>query len=348
MTTTPRRGGETNATDHMTAVHQERYGSPDTLTLADVAIPAIAADEVLIEVHAAGVDRGVWHLVTGLPYLVRLTGFGVRRPKNPTPGLDVAGRVVAVGTEVQRFGVGDDVFGIARGAYAEYAAAQETKLAHRPEQVSHSEAAAVAISGSTALQALTKVGRVQAGQRVLVLGASGGVGSYAVQLAALLGARVTGVSSTAKTDLVRSLGAEEALSYESGDHLDGSGRFDLVIDTGGRTSLRRLRRELVPGGTLVIVGGEGGNRWTGGFGRQIRALLLSPFVSQRLTAVINEEHHRWIDQLAVHLADGSLVAAVGTRYRLDQTPEAIADLAAGKATGKSVIVVRDDSDDRRP
>lgn len=325
----------------MTAVIQLRYGEADTLTVGETAVPAIAPDEVLVEVHAAGVDRGVWHLMTGLPYLVRIAGYGLTRPKQPVPGLDVSGRVVAVGQSVTRFVVGDAVFGIASGSYAQYAAAAESKLAHKPAGVSYEQAAVATISGITALQALTDAGRLEAGERVLVIGASGGVGSHAVQLATAMGAHVTGVASAAKLDLVRSLGAEEAIDHAGGDHLDGRRRFDLIVDTGGRSPIRRLRRALEPDGTLVIVGGEGGNRLTGGFGRQVRAVLISPFVSQRLTTFVSEEHHRWIDRLAEHLADGSLVPAVGARYRLAGVPDAIADLQAGRAVGKSVVLVAD-------
>ncbi len=206
----------------MRAIVQRSYGSADQLELAIVDRPAIAADEVLIEVHAAGVDRGVWHLMTGSPYLIRIAGFGLTKPKQPIQGLDVAGRVVAVGSDVTRFSPGDEVFGIASGSFAEYAAAKEDKLARKPSTATFEQAAASAISGITALQALTDVGKVQAGQHVLVIGASGGVGTFAVQLAKALGAQVTGVASTAKLDLVRSLGADHVVDYTSEDATDGS------------------------------------------------------------------------------------------------------------------------------
>jgi NADPH:quinone reductase-like Zn-dependent oxidoreductase len=329
----------------MTAVIQHRYGSADRLTVDETAVPAVGSDEVLIAVHAAGVDRGVWHLMTGLPYLVRLAGYGLTKPKNPVPGLDVSGRVVSVGDSVTRFKLGDAVFGIAQGAYAQYATAKASKLSAKPDNVSFEQAAVAAISGTTALQALTEVGGVRPGQRVLVIGASGGVGSYAVQLARALGARVTGVASAAKADLVRSLGAEEVIDYAAGDYLGLGRAYDLIIDIGGRNPLRRLRSALERDGTLVIVGGEGGNRWTGGSGRQLRAMVISPFVSQRLTTFISEEHHRWTDRLADHLTEGSVVPSVGATYGLAEAADAIADLEAGDALGKSVIVVRGDSPD---
>ncbi len=326
----------------MRAVVQDRYGSVDTLSMAEVAVPTAAADEVLVEVHAAGVDRGTHHLMTGTPYLMRVIGFGVTRPKQAVPGLDVAGRVVAVGDEVTRFAVGDEVFGVARGSFAEYAVAAERKLSHKPATSSFVEAAVVAVSGMTALQGLTEVGTITAGQRVLVIGASGGVGSFAVQLAVAEGASVTGVASAAKADLVRRLGAAEVIDYAAGDYLDGSRTWDLILDIGGRNPVRHLRRALTPTGTLVLVGGEGGEQLTGGMGRALGAIALSPFVSQRLRMFVSTEHHRYLDRLAEHLTDGSVVPAVGGRYGLDEVPRAIDDLASGRAAGKSVIVVRED------
>jgi NADPH:quinone reductase-like Zn-dependent oxidoreductase len=331
------------ATRTMRAVVQGRYGSVDHLSISTLDIPAIAADEVLIEVAAAGLDRGVWHLMAGEPYLIRLMGYGLTRPKNPVPGADVGGRVVAVGDSVSRFSVGEEVFGIAKGSFAEFAAAKEGRLAHKPAELTFEEAAVAAISGITALQALTDVGEVQAGQSVLIIGASGGVGTYAIQLAKALGATVTGVASAAKRDLVESLGADEIIDYVADDYLNGETRYDLIVDIGGLNSITRLRRALKKDGTLVIVGGEGGGSITGGIGRQIRAKLLSPFVAERLTFFISSEHHSHIERLAKYMEAGDLVPAVGRRYRLEETPEAIADLEAGRVRGKSVIVVGDGS-----
>ena len=295
---------------------------------------------MLVEVHAAGVDRGVWHLMAGMPYVVRLMGYGLRRPKQPVPGADVAGRVVAVGDDVDRFTVGDEVFGIASGSFAEYAVADADKLALKPASLPFEQAAVSAISGITALQALTEIGQVEAGQEVLIIGASGGVGSYAVQLAKALGANVTGVASGAKAEHVRSLGADAVIDYATRDYLDGSTRYDLIIDIGGRNSLRSLRRALVEKGTLVIVGGEGGDRWTGGMGRQLGAVALSPFVSQRLTMFISTEHYRFIEQLAGFIERGEVTPSVGSRYELHEVPAAIDDMLAGRTQGKSVIAVR--------
>ena len=334
----------TSPAERMRAVAQDRYGSADALHITDLDRPEISPDEVLIEVVAAGVDRGVWHLVTGKPYLVRLAGYGITKPKNPVPGLDVAGRVVAIGTEVSRFVVGDEVFGIARGAYAEYAAANEDKLAHKPAGLTFEAAAVAAISGITALQALTDVAQLRPDQTVLVIGASGGVGTYAVQIAKTLGATVTGVASAGKADLVRSLGADRVLDYATDDYLDGDTRYDVVIDIGGLNPVRRLRRALNADGTLVIVGGEGGGNVTGGIGRQLRAKLLSPLVSQQLTFFLSTEHHSHMERLAEHFEAGDVIPSVGRRYSLEEVPAAIADLEAGRARGKSVIVVRGGAD----
>lgn len=348
--TTGQHPNSTIATDDqpatMRAIVQRSYGSAEQLELAIVDQPAIAADEVLVEVHAAGLDRGVWHLMTGTPLLIRVAGFGLTKPKQPIPGLDVAGRVVAVGSGVTRFSLGDEVFGIASGSFAEYAAAKQDKLAVKPSTASFEQAGASAISGITALQALTDVGKLQAGQRVLVIGASGGVGTFAVQLAKALGAEVTGVASTAKLDLVRSLGADHVIDYTRQDAADGSQRYDLIIDVGGRTPVNRLRRALTTRGTLVIVGGEDGGRWTGGIGRQLRAMLWSPFTKQRLTTFISKESHAAIERLAEFIQTGEVVPAVGQRFTLETTSDAVRQMEAGTARGKSVIVVGTDGDDR--
>lgn len=323
----------------MQAIVQDRYGSPEVLRLTTIKTPTIGDDEVLIEVHAAGIDRGTEHLLTGLPYLVRVAGYGITRPKNRVPGLDVAGVVRGIGPGVTRFAVGDEVFGIATGSLAQYAAAAQNKLARKPADLSFEEAAVATVSGITALQALTDVGKLQPGQRVLILGASGGVGTYAVQLAKVLGAEVTGVASTAKLDVVRSLGADHVIDYTRTDFADGDRRYDLILDIGGRSSIPRLRRALAPRGTLVIVGGENGNRLTGGVGRQLRAMALSPFVSQHLTTFISTETHTFVEKLADHLASGHVRAVIGQRFALAEVPQAMRQLAAGHAQGKTVITV---------
>jgi NADPH:quinone reductase-like Zn-dependent oxidoreductase len=322
----------------MRAVVQDTYGSADVLRLAQVDRPEVAANEVLVSVLAAGLDRGTEHLLTGKPYAMRVMGFGLRKPKNKVPGLDVAGRVAAVGSAVTRFAVGDDVFGISRGSFAEYAVALEDKLSAKPANLTFEQAAVVPVSGLTALQALRDAGRVEAGQRVLVIGASGGVGSYAVQLAKAFGAHVTGVSSTAKTDLVRSLGADQVIDYTLQDFADGTNRYDLIIDTGGNSSLARLRRALTSRGTLVIVGGENAGRLTG-MGRQLRALVISPFVRQRLTMQVSKENSRDLDVLTGMIAAGSVTPSIDRTYPLDDAADAVRHLVAGNVRGKVAITI---------
>ena len=331
---------ESNSTTTMRAITQRAYGSSEVLELASIPRPTIASDEVLIEVVAAGIDRGVWHLMTGMPYLIRIMGYGFTKPKNPVLGMDVAGRVVEVGDAVTRFSVGDEVFGIGNGSFAEFAPAKEAKLVLKPEAISFQQAAVSAISGITALQALTSVGRMKAGQHVLVIGASGGVGSFAVQLAKALGATVTGVASTPKLNAVRALGTDHVIDYTQQRIDDGGPLYDLIIDTGGNNKLSGLRRALIPTGTLVIVGGEGGGRVAGGIGRQLGAALLSPFIKQRLAFFISEESTRFIEPLADHLANGAVTPAIGQRFTLDQVPTAMEQLEAGTLTTKSVVTVK--------
>jgi NADPH:quinone reductase-like Zn-dependent oxidoreductase len=324
----------------MKAIVQDTYGSSDALALRDdVEAPEIAADEVLVDVHAAGMDRGTWHLMTGEPYLMRVMGYGVRAPKNRVPGFDVAGTVLAIGTDVTRFAVGDEVFGISKGSFAEYAAAREGKLAHKPRNLTFEQAAILGISALTARQALQDVARVEAGQSVLVVGASGGLGTYAVQIAVALGARVTGVCSTAKTDLVASLGAERVIDYTRDDFADGTKQYDVILDIGGMSSVSRLRRALSSTGTLVIVGGEGGRRWSPGMGRQLWALALSPFVAQRLTMVVCKEHFSGLERLAELAATEQITPAVERTYPLEQVADAMRHLEAGQVRGKVVIAV---------
>src|SRR5438874_3973814 len=268
--------------DTLKAIVQDRYGSPDVLELREIDRPVNGDDHVLVRVHAAGVDQGVWHSVAGLPYLFRIAGIGVRAPKNPVPGLDVAGRVEAVGGSVTLFQPGDEVFGTCRGSFAEYASARADRLGPKPAKLSFEQAAAVPTSGATALQAVRDKGKVRPGQRVLVIGAGGGVGTFAVQLAKAFGAEVAGVCSTTKMELVRSIGADRVIDYTREDFADGRNRYDVILDIAGNRSLSHLRRALVPEGRLVIVGGEGGGKWFGGIDRQLRAEVVSLFVRHML------------------------------------------------------------------
>jgi NADPH:quinone reductase-like Zn-dependent oxidoreductase len=266
-------------------------------------------------------------------------GFGFRRPKNPVPGLDVAGTVVAVGSAVTRFQAGDEVFGIGRGSFAEYAAAREDKLAHKPAGLTFEQAAVVPISALTAIQGLRDAGRIQAGQQVLIVGASGGVGTYAVQLAKAFGAEVTGVCSTAKVDLVRSIGADHVIDYTREDFAGGDKRYDLILDIGGNSPLSRLRRALRRTGTLVIVGGEGGGRLIGGFDRQLRALALSRFVRQRLTMLASKEHYADLEPLSRLIEAGQVTPVIDKTYPLAEVPDAMRHLEAGHARGKIAITI---------
>jgi NADPH:quinone reductase-like Zn-dependent oxidoreductase len=277
--------------------------------------------------------------MTGLPYPIRLAGYGFRAPKTPTPGMDLAGVVERVGRDVTRFKPGDEVFGIGKGAFAEYARASETKLAPKPANLTFEQAAVVAISGSTALQALRDHGKVQPGHTVLVIGASGGVGSYAVQLAKAFGAEVTGVSSTTKIDLVRSLGADHVIDYTHEDFAEGGRRYDLIIDIGGNASLARLRRALTPKGTLVITGGEAAGRWLGGSDRQIRAILLSRFVSQKLGTFVNSENSTDMLVLKELIEAGKITPAIDRSFPLTEAPKAIRYVEEGHARGKVVVTV---------
>jgi len=323
----------------MKAIARDTYGPADGLELRDIDRPEIGADEVLIRVHAAGLDRGVWHVMTGLPYPIRLAGFGFRAPKNPVPGADLAGVVEAVGSEVTRFQVGDEVFGVGKGAFAEYARAPEAKLAPKPANLTFEQAATVGISGSTALQALRDHAKVQAGQSVLIIGASGGVGTYAVQLAKVFGAEVTAVCSTAKVELVRSLGADHVIDYTQADFATSGLRYDVILDIGGNASLARLRQALVPQGTLVIVGGETDGRWLGGTDRQIRALVLSRFIGQTLKTFVAKENHEDLLVLKELIEAGKVTPAIDRAYPLAEAPQAIDHLVQGRARGKLVITV---------
>jgi NADPH:quinone reductase-like Zn-dependent oxidoreductase len=323
----------------MRAIVGESYGSADVLRLSNIDRPEIARDEVLVRVEAAGLDRGVWHVMTGLPYPIRLAGYGLRAPKNPVPGMDLAGIVEEVGAGVTRFAPGDAVFGIGRGTFAEFARALETKLAPKPANLTAEQAAVVAVSGLTALQGLRDRGKVGAGQQVLVIGASGGVGTYAVQLAKVFGAEVTAVCSTTKVDLVRSLGADHVVDYLREDFADGERRYDVILDIGGNAPLSRLRRALTAKGTLVIVGGESGGRWLGGNDRQLRAIVLSRFVDQTLTTFIAGENHRDMLVLKELIEAGEVTPVIDRSFPLAEVPEAIRYLEQGRARGKVVIDV---------
>jgi NADPH:quinone reductase-like Zn-dependent oxidoreductase len=323
----------------MEAAVRHRYGSADSVQLAEIDRAEVKDGEVLVRVHAAGVDRGVWHLMTGRPYLMRIAGVGFRAPKNPVLGMDLAGVVEVVGGKVTRFQRGDEVFGMGAGSFAEYALAREDKLAHKPANLTFEQAAVVGISGSTALQALRDHGHVQPGQEVLIIGASGGVGTFAVQIAKALGGRVTAVCSTTKMEMVRSIGADRVIDYTRDDFAASGDHFDVIIDIGGNSTIARLRRALTPKGTLVIVGGEGGGAWFGGIDRQLRAMMLSLFIGQKMVTFINKENHQDLIVLSDLIESGKVTPVIDRTYPLAEVPDAIRRLLDGKARGKIAITI---------
>ncbi|MFD6068338.1 MULTISPECIES: NAD(P)-dependent alcohol dehydrogenase [Amycolatopsis] len=320
----------------MKAIAQNEYGTTDVLTLTDLPEPEAGPDGVVVRIRAAAVDPGVWHLMEGTPYLVRLMGFGVRRPKARVRGLDFAGVVHAVGDGVTRFRPGDEVFGTCQGAFAEYALTTVDKIARKPERLGFDEAAAVPISAFTALQALRDKGRVAPRQKVLVIGAGGGVGSFAVQIAKAFGAEVDGVCGTGKVDLVRALGANRVFDYTREDF---GGGYDLILDTAGNRPLSSLRKALAPQGTLVLVGGESEGKWIGAVGRNVRALLLGPFVKHKLRGLFSTENHDDLQTLRALIEAGKLTPVVDRTYSLAEVPEAIRYVREGHVRGKVVITV---------
>jgi NADPH:quinone reductase-like Zn-dependent oxidoreductase len=326
----------------MTAVVQDEYGSApeEVLRIADVARPTMGPDEVLLRVRAASVDRGTWHVMAGLPYPIRLAGFGLRRPKGLNPGRSVAGTVEAVGADAAGFQPGEEVFGVCDGgSFAEYATAHPDKLAAKPANLSFEQAAAVPISGLTALQAVRDHAHVTKAEKVLIIGASGGVGTFAVQIAKAFGAEVTAVCSPAKLDMVRSIGADHVIDYTRADIVDGDRRYDAILDIGGNRRLAHLRRALTHAGRLVIVGGETDGRWLGGSDRQIRAILLSKLVSQRLGTFVCSENAEDLAALGDLLGAGTVTPTIDRTYPLSETAAAIKYVQDGHARGKVVIAV---------
>jgi 2-desacetyl-2-hydroxyethyl bacteriochlorophyllide A dehydrogenase len=322
----------------MRAIVQSGYGSTEVLRVGTVARPKPGPDEVLVQVHAAGLDRGTWHLMTGRPYLMRIMGFGFSAPKNPVPGLDVAGTVVEVGANVTRFHAGDVVYGIGQGSFAEYARVREDKLAFKPAKLSLEHAAVLGVSGGTALQACDAA-EVKAGERVLIIGASGGVGTYAVQIAKALGAHVTGVCSTRKVELVRSLGADRVIDYTREDFADGT-KYDVIFDIGGGTSVSRLRRALTRAGRLVFVGNEHGDDFSAGFGRQLLAFAIAPFVRQRFVMLMAQERASDLARLSTLVDEGKLAPVIDRVCGLEGVVSAMQDLEAGKVAGKVIVTLR--------
>ena len=325
----------------MKAIVQDTYGSSpeEVLRLAEVQMPTIGDGEVLVRVAAASVDRGTVHVMTGLPFAMRFAGFGVRAPKALNPGRCVAGTVEMVGKDVSEFAPGDEVYGTCTGSFAEYAVAEPGKLALKPGNLSFERAAAAPISGVTALQAVRDQAKVEPGLKVLVIGASGGVGTFAVQIARAFGGEVTGVSSTSKMDLVGGLGADHVVDYTQGEFLTGKVQYDVILDTGGNSPLPDLRRALTPVGTLVIVGGETDGWAMLGMGRQVRALLQSATTKQKLAMLVSKENSDDLIALSKLIESGQVAPAVDRTFSLAETPTAIRYVHEGRARGKIVIAV---------
>jgi NADPH:quinone reductase-like Zn-dependent oxidoreductase len=320
----------------MKAIVYDRYGPPDVLALREVEQPAVKDDQVLVRVHATSVNPADWHIMTGTPYLARLSA-GLRRPKVQIPGIDLAGRVEAVGGKVTRFRPGDEVFGTGASTFAEYAGAPEDGLAPKPANLTFEQAAAVPVAGITALQGLRDKGRLQPGQKVLIIGASGGVGTFAVQLAKAFGAEVTGVCSTRNLDRVRSLGADQVVDYTREDFARSGRRYDLVFQVAGTASPSDCRRVLTPRGTLVLCSGEGGGRLLGPVGRIVGALVRSRFWSQRAVMWIANTTTKDLLDLKQLIEAGTVTPVIDRRYPLAEAPEAFRYQGEGHTQGKTVI-----------
>jgi len=323
----------------MSAIVTASYGGPEQLKMQTVSTPTAGEGEVLIDVEAAGVDRGVWHLMTGLPKLVRL-GFGFMQPKVPIPGFDVAGTIVAVGPGATKFAVGDEVYGIGKGTFAEYAVAPENKLIAKPTTMTWEAAGAATISGITAFEALRDAGKLNAGEKVLVLGASGGVGCFAVQIACDIGAEVVGVASAGKVDFVCSLGAKACLDYRAGNIVDLAsphGPFDVIVVAGGLNKVSDMRSLLTPDGALVLIGGEGGNKITGGFEKAIFAGLKSKFIAHDIPFFLSDEKPEIIAAFGELMAEGNITTPIHKSYALAEASKALSDMEDGHLVGKAVL-----------
>ncbi len=323
----------------MKAIVQSMYGSADVLEFVDIDRPVIGDSDVLVRVHAASLHIGDWHVMTGLPYMLRIVGFGLRTPNIRVRGIDVAGTVELVGKNVSQFRTGDAVFGTCEGAFAEYTRVPEKNLALKPANLSLEQAAAVPTSAFAALQALRDRGEIRPGHSVLIVGASGGVGVFAVQIAKSFGAHVTGVCSTAKMEMVRSLGADVVVDYTTGDFTRSTQRYDIVLDTGGNRSLGDLRRLLGPGGTLVLVGAEGGNRLLGGASKWIHALVIAPFVGQKLRPLSTAPNKKDLLLVKDLIESGKLMPVIDRTFALKDVRDAFRHLEQGNVCGKIVIKV---------
>jgi NADPH:quinone reductase-like Zn-dependent oxidoreductase len=322
----------------MKAIVQHRYGTPDVLEFQEAELPAVAADQALVRVRAASVNPYDWHYVTGSPYVVRPSA-GLLRPKSPTPGADLAGQVEAVGADVTGLQPGDEVLGLGYGSFAEYVSVRADKLVRKPAEVTFEQAAAVPMAALTALQGLRDRGRIRPGQQVLINGASGGVGTFAVQLAKSFGAEVTGVCSSRNVAATRALGADHVLDYTREDFTGSGQRYDLILDVAGNRSIADRRRALRPTGTLVLVGGPKHNRWIGPGGSLVRLLLAGRFGRQRLVGMLTRNSPEDLAELAALLAAGTVTPAIERTYSLPDVPVALQYVGAGHAQGKIVITI---------
>lgn len=324
----------------MKAIVYRCYGSPEVLALEDVSKPAAGDDELLVKVQAASVNPLDWHYMRGEPYVMRLMGAGIGAPKDHSMGVDFAGIVEAVGKNVTAYKVGDEVFGASGGAFGEYANVKQNRVTLKPDNATFEQAAAVPVAALTALQALRDKGRVKAGEKVLINGASGGVGTYAVQIAKALGAEVTGVCSTRNVDMVQSIGADHVIDYKRSDFTHGGQLYDVVVDIIGNHSLRAVRGVLNPGGRLVMVGGPSDDPWIGALRGPIKAMLLSPFVKEEIIFFVSSMNPDDLKVLADLMQSGRMTSVIDRRYKLSEAPEAVAYLETGRARGKVVITVR--------
>jgi NADPH:quinone reductase-like Zn-dependent oxidoreductase len=319
----------------MQAIVQDTYGSADVLELRDIDPPAVGPGEVLVRVHAASIHVGDWIVMTGKPYVMRMA-TGLRKPKNPIPGTDVAGIVEAIGPGVTRLAVGDEVFGWGAGAFAELIRASEDQFIAKPANLTFEQAAAIGVSATTALQLLRDNGHIQAGHKVLINGASGGVGTFAVQIAKSLGAEVTGVTSARNVELVRSIGADHVIDYTRDDFTTGTERYDLILDNVGNHALARTRRALTPTGTLIS---NGGGHESGKLSRTIRTMVVSMFVRQQASPTVKTQNHDDLVALSDLARAGTVTPVIDGTYPLSRTPEAIDHVAAGHARGTVVLTM---------
>jgi NADPH:quinone reductase-like Zn-dependent oxidoreductase len=323
----------------MKAIVQERFGPPEVLRLADIDPPEVGADDVLVRIHAASINPADWHILRGDPLVARLMGVGLTKPKTPVAGIDAAGVVEAVGANMQGLRPGDEVLGFVRGAFAEYACAAEDKVVPKPASLTFEQAAAIPIAATTALRGIRDVGEVKAGQRVLVNGAGGGVGTFAVQIAGALGAEVTGVCSTGNVELVRSIGAAHVIDYTKEDFSDGRVRYDVILDNVSSLPLATLRGALAPKGILVLNGGGSPGHVFGPIAVLLKAVVANPFVSQRLRPLPSKETREELLGVTRLIEDGKLTAVVDRTYPLAETAEGLRHVEQGHARGKVIVTV---------